>query len=93
MEFQMRFYLKNIFEHKICCKIFALKYVMHNCTYNVHGLNQCNWAYIEKLVDNNDFVLLQELWLHSSEARRIQEHLHGVGMHFVSGMADDELHA
>ena len=63
------------------------------CTYNVHGFNQCNWAYIQKLVDDNDFLLLQELWLHSSEAHRIAEHLHGVCVHFVSGMADDELHA
>ena len=63
------------------------------CSYNIAGFNRCNWTYVQQLVDNNDIVLLQELWLHSSEGHRITECLRGVSMHFVSGMADDNLHS
>ena len=36
-------------------------------TYNVHGLNNHSLLYIDSIMDNYDFLLIQEHWLHSSE--------------------------
>lgn len=48
---------------------------------------------MQQLVDYNDFVLLQELCLHSSEGHKIYDELSDASVHFVSGMPDDELHS
>ena len=63
------------------------------CSFNVAGFNQCDWNYVQHLVDSHDFVLLQELWLHSSEGHRITDSLNNVAMYFVSGMPDDSVQA
>ena len=60
-------------------------------SFNVAGFNQCDWNYVQYLVDTHDFVFLQELWLHSSEGHRITDSLNNVAMYFVSGMPDDSL--
>jgi hypothetical protein len=61
------------------------------CSFNIAGFNQCDFSLVQKLVDTHDFVFLQELWLHSSEAHRIADSLNNVVMHFVTGMPDDSL--
>ena len=62
--------------------------VLNVCTYNVHGINGTNWDYVENVVNNHDFVLLQEHWLHSSQAHIITDNRKDVNMSFVSGMDD-----
>ena len=69
----------------------VISHTLKLCSYNIAGFNQCNWSYVQQLVDSHDFVLLQELWLHSTEGHKISDSLHNVNMHFVSGMPDDAL--
>ena len=60
------------------------------CSYNVHGINNINWDYLNHLVKSHNFDLLQEHWLHNSQAHLITDHLKDVHMLCVSGMPDPE---
>jgi len=64
---------------------------MKLCSYNIAGFNQCDFGFVQQLVDTHDFVFLQELWLHTSEGHRITDSLNNAAMHFVSGMPDNSL--
>ncbi len=60
------------------------------CTYNVQGIQNCNWDYLQNTVANHDFVLIQEHWLFNNQAHVVTDNLSNANMVFVSGMSDTE---
>ena len=67
----------------------AAKGKLNLCSYNIHGAQNCNWDYMNHLMKKHDFVLVQELWLGSSQANFINQKMPDVSFHFISGMPDD----
>jgi hypothetical protein len=67
----------------------AAKSKLNFCTYNIHGAQNCNWDYVNHLMKKHDFMLVQELWLGSSQAGFINQKMPDVSFHFISGMPDD----
>ena len=61
------------------------------CSYNIQGLNRSKWEYLNDLVCDQDFVFVQEHWLHNTQAHVISDNLNGVQFSCVSGMDDNEL--
>ena len=59
-------------------------------TYNVHGVKNCNWDYLNAVVSSHDFTLVQEHWLHSSEFHIFSDKLCNVNYTCTSGMSDIE---
>ena len=60
-------------------------------SYNSNGLGAGRAAFIQSLIDTNDFVLLQEHWLHESSFDTFKSKLNGCCMHAISGMNESEL--
>ena len=61
------------------------------CTYNSceHGIDRLK--YMQYLVDKNDFVFIQEHWLHSNQISFFDSNLSNVKAHTISGMSSNEL--
>lgn len=66
------------------------KEILKFASYNVHGIKNCNWAYLNEIVNIHDFVLIQEHWLHSSQFHLISDKIRGVSVACTSGMSDHE---
>ena len=57
-------------------------------TYNVHGINDTKWEYVEHLMNDCEFLCIQEHWLHSSQFHVFTDNIPNIGYHCVSGMDD-----
>ena len=62
-------------------------------SYNIHGVNDTKWEYLNRIVADNDFVMLQETWLHDSQSHVVSDNLNGVCISHVSGMDSSTLTA
>ena len=54
------------------------------------------WEYLNRIVADNDFVMLQETWLHDSQSHVLSDNLNGVHnvcISHVSGMDSSTLTA
>ena len=57
-------------------------------SYNLRGVNDAKWLYIDHVLNNCDFLLIQEHWLHSSKFHVFSDKLKNIQCHCVSGMDD-----
>ena len=60
-------------------------------TYNSHGHAPDKLAYINKLSQKFDFILIQEHWLMESQLNLFQNTINNIRAHGVSGMNSQEL--
>lgn len=60
-------------------------------TFNCQGHGPDRVAYISKLCETNDIVLLQEHWLPDEQISSFESKIDGICCHGVSGMASNEL--
>ena len=61
-------------------------------TFNAHGANAATLSYIDSVINNFDFLLIQEHWLHKSKLHVFEDNVNGINCHGVSGMVESELH-
>jgi len=54
-------------------------------TYNLHGFKN-SWSYLQQLLDSNDIVFVQELWLYDSELSMLNMLSESFVVHAQSGM-------
>ena len=54
-------------------------------TYNLHGFKN-SWSYLQHLLDSNDIVFVQELWLYNSELSMLEMLSDSFVVHAQSGM-------
>ena len=59
-------------------------------SYNCKGFKHRNYPYIKKMYNKCDILLIQELWLYSSESSIIYSVLPDSDFYFKSSMCDDE---
>ena len=60
-------------------------------TYNTHGHGPDRIAYINKLLERNHIIFIQEHWLFDSSISRLENQLSQAHVHGVSGMDEHEL--
>ena len=61
------------------------------CSFNVHGVKNCNWQYLRKVVSEHHFALIQEHWLIPSEFHLFEDHLPNVNVICSSGIDETKL--
>ena len=78
---------------KFCVLLLAIMSVnLSLCSYNSKGLGPGRIPYIEKLLDDCDILLLQEIWLFNSMIPDLEQTIQrDITVHGVSGMPDDEV--
>jgi len=60
------------------------------CTYNVHGINNNKWLYLDELLKQCNIICIQEHWLMNCQSHYFTDHLEDVSVACVSAMHDDE---
>ena len=57
-------------------------------SYNSQGSGTGRIEYVQKLIDTNDFVLIQEHWLRNNQFPFYEKHVPGINTHCISAMDD-----
>ena len=60
-------------------------------TYNAHGVNDVTLSYLNNIMPNYDFILIQEHWLHSSNSHIFEDKIDNIHAYGISGMYDTEI--
>ena len=61
------------------------------CSYNSNGSSPNRLEYIKSLFQENDFIFIQEHWLHQENVDKYQYTIDDCSLHGISGMDQNEL--